>query len=152
VSLRSDPLQGTQLLVMQFSPPNILLSTLSSNTLSLRFCHILRDKFAPRCRQQTRGEKALDRMVADITKMPSPFNFLLNQTSIRCLVPKYVSSTTLSNDLFVILRYNFALHSGDEISTNAIIYVYFCTSLPELMAVGKCCADHATHSTRNSRY
>jgi hypothetical protein len=89
---------------------NILLSTLFSNTLSLCWSPNFRDQvshpFAYSIfyvyRQQTRRRKVLGWMVASITRIQSPLNFLLKKFLFITVLHKYLKCGSFSKALLAI--------------------------------------------------
>jgi hypothetical protein len=57
--------------------------------------------------QQTRRQKALNRMIASITRIQSPLNFLLNQILVCYYRPQYFNCDTFSNNMFAIFMSQF---------------------------------------------
>jgi hypothetical protein len=68
-------------------------------------------------RQQTRRQKALDWMVASITPIQSPINFLLNQVLIVIVVPNIWTVPNFRNICYLSSCHVFVLYSVDETAT-----------------------------------
>jgi hypothetical protein len=54
-------------------------------------------------------------MVARITRIQAPLNFLLNQILVFTVVSKYLNCDTFQTICLLFLCPDFDLHSGDEI-------------------------------------
>jgi hypothetical protein len=69
-------------------------------------------------RRQTRRQNVVNGMVASITRTHSSLNLIFSLIKFWFLtvVSKYFNFASFSKYLWLILRYNFALHSGVETS------------------------------------
>jgi hypothetical protein len=121
--------------------PNILLSTLFSNTISLCSSPKVRDQLSHPTRTRdkiivlyilifmflNRRQKVLDWMVASITRLQSPLNFLLNQilSSCCCLQIfqlRHIFKLFVSNSYVLILTSFMVMRQQHVLS---FLYVYF---------------------------
>ena len=110
--------------------PNIFLSTLFSNNLSLHSSLIVRRFLTPVQKagkiivlyifvfifldSKMGDKKILHRMIARIPRLQCVLNFFMNGILICLSCPKYPICSTLSKDLLPVFMLEFILHAGGQ--------------------------------------